>query len=400
MSNTLWFRIPSSSNATDYRDLIYGMMELLPVRLKDAIHVNYSLDNKFMDVMSYFAAAHIETTKSLSWILHAPQSFFIGCERWPSWVPNLALPFSSAHWSWATYNGEDSLPFQPTQVEIGKDEKTGMHILLCKGIELDRINQSTGTPLMEDLKRIRELQQLFECALETDHSSEILEQLQLLRSYENNFLSQVAPYHSTALVQSNLPLTSPGHMYQDLDGLKDALRKCFRRLGVTVKDTGYSIFDIPLDLDLENDDLNNIDTSAGFNANGDMPGLLVLNSMRSAFADLHLWDRTFKDLFPVSQNDISPKSFSLPMVEDRTATFGSLFTTCGGYVGAAIGDVSPGDFLLLLDGCMMPVILRPSGRSEGMCELQGGVYVPGLVESLGEGFLELLKNQAVPYAIC
>lgn len=400
ISNTLWFRIPSSSTATDHRDLIYGMMGLLPVQLKDSIHVNYSLDTKFMDVMSYFAAAHIEATNSLQWMLHTPHSSFIGYERWPSWVPNLALPFSSAHWSWATYSGEDSLPVRPTQAVTGKDDKTGLHIVLCKGIELDRINQSTGTASMENLKRIQELRKLFESALETDRSSEILEQLQALRSYESNFRSQLAPYYSTPLVQPVLPPTRPNHVYHDLDGLKDALRKCFRRLGVTVEDTGHSVFDIPLDFDLKNDDLSSIGAQSGLDASGGMPGLLLLNRMRSAFADLYVWDRTFKDLFPVSQNDVSQDSFSLPVVEDRTATFGSLFTTCGGYVGASLGNVSPGDFLFVLEGCTMPVILRPSRRSEGMCELQGGAYVPGLVESLGEGFLEYLENYAEPYAIC
>jgi len=400
ISNTLWFRFPSSSNATDHRDLVYGMMGLLPVQLKNSIHVNYSPETKFMDVMSYFAAANIKATNSLDWILHAPHSSFIGYERWPSWVPNLALPFSSAHWSWATYSGEDSLPFRPARAETGKDEKSGLHIILCKGIEIDRIKQSTGTASMENLKSVQELRERLESALETDRSNETLEQLQALQSYESNFLSQIAPYYSDPLMQPKLPPARPEHVYQDLDGLKDALRNCFRRLGVTVKDPRHSLFDIPFDLDLSNDNLSSIGAHSGTNAGGGMPGLVLLNSMRAAFADLHLWDRSFKDLFPASQNDTSPDSFSLPVVEDRTATFGSLFTTCGGYVGTCLGNVSPGDFLFILDGCKMPVILRPSRRSQGMCELQGGAYVPGLIESLEEGFLEYLENEAEPYAIC
>jgi hypothetical protein len=49
LSNTLWFRIPSSNNATDPRDLIYGMMSLLPKKLTDLISVDYGPTNGFTE---------------------------------------------------------------------------------------------------------------------------------------------------------------------------------------------------------------------------------------------------------------------------------------------------------------------------------------------------------------
>ena len=68
-SSTLWFRIPSSNNATDWRDLIYGMMNLLPKKLTDLIYVEHASTNRFADMMRTFAEAHILSTQSLHWIL-------------------------------------------------------------------------------------------------------------------------------------------------------------------------------------------------------------------------------------------------------------------------------------------------------------------------------------------
>ncbi|TGO51878.1 hypothetical protein BELL_1700g00010 [Botrytis elliptica] len=60
-----WLRIPSSYEASDSRDLIYGMMSLLPSWLTDLINVNYSTNNHFVDVMRSFAEAYIKSTQSL-----------------------------------------------------------------------------------------------------------------------------------------------------------------------------------------------------------------------------------------------------------------------------------------------------------------------------------------------
>ena len=84
-SNTLWFRSASSNNATDSRDLIYGMMNLLPKKLTDLINVDYDSPNQFVDIMRMFAEAHITSTQSLHWILHGYCSPFLGHQDSPTW---------------------------------------------------------------------------------------------------------------------------------------------------------------------------------------------------------------------------------------------------------------------------------------------------------------------------
>jgi hypothetical protein len=143
LSNTLWFRIPSSNNATDSRDLVYGMMNLLPQKLAALINVDYAQNSKFVDVMADFATAHITSTNSLHWILRRPHAPFLGHAEWPSWVPNLALLFSSAHWDWTILHRSNACPGTRATASFNKDSVTGKHFLVCKGFRLDTINQAT-----------------------------------------------------------------------------------------------------------------------------------------------------------------------------------------------------------------------------------------------------------------
>ncbi|KAJ9648634.1 hypothetical protein H2199_001489 [Coniosporium tulheliwenetii] len=98
--NSLWFHTASSNNATDTRDLVYGMLNLLPSALASLIRVDYSAETTYRRVMVDFAVAHISSMESLYWILHHSWAPFVGHQDWPSWVPNLGLPFSSAHFHW------------------------------------------------------------------------------------------------------------------------------------------------------------------------------------------------------------------------------------------------------------------------------------------------------------
>lgn len=99
--HTLWFRTAAENRSTDPRDLVYGMLAVLPSQLAEKIKVNYTAANTYQQVMIDFAFAHIEMYKSLHWILFRPWFIFPGSEEWPSWVPNLGLPFNSGYYSWA-----------------------------------------------------------------------------------------------------------------------------------------------------------------------------------------------------------------------------------------------------------------------------------------------------------
>lgn len=69
-TNTLWFRIASNSDATDGRDRLYGMLNLMPAALRTLVVVDYTAGNKYINVMIQFAAIHIKSTNSLQWALH------------------------------------------------------------------------------------------------------------------------------------------------------------------------------------------------------------------------------------------------------------------------------------------------------------------------------------------
>lgn len=63
LSNTLWFRVLSSNNATDPQDLIYGMMSLPQKKITDLIAVDYGPTNGFVNVMRAFTEASLECTQ-------------------------------------------------------------------------------------------------------------------------------------------------------------------------------------------------------------------------------------------------------------------------------------------------------------------------------------------------
>jgi len=183
-----------------------------------------------------------------------------------------------------------------------------------------------------------------------------------------------------------LPLSQTTHKYGDVGGLKTALTECFRCLDLRF-DSGHSIFDIPFDMGDDYDlDTNRMLPSRVIN----VPGSIMINAMRDAFADFKLWDRKFKDLFPARLSEVDPGSFSIPKVENRKTTLARFFTTCGGYVGSCIYNIQPGDEVFLLSGCNMPVILRRSTVCTDAYELQGGIYIPGLMKGealAGDGAL-------------
>jgi hypothetical protein len=65
----------------------------------------------------------------------------------------------------------------------------------------------------------------------------------------------------------------------------------------------------------------------------------------------------------------------------------NLFTTTGGYLGANLCRIQPGDEIYLLFGCRMPAVLR---KQEGVHRLIGFVYVCGAMD--GEAMDELEAN--------
>jgi len=372
-SNTLWFRIPSSCNATDSRDLVYGMLNLLPRKLTELIDVDYSEDNKFVDVMTNFATAHIKSTNSLYWILHRPFAPFLGHAEWPSWVPNLALPYSSAHWSWPSQASQAG-PNTPPTFTFSKDVATGKPLLFCKGVYIDTINEATQSIVMDRLEKARELAQYCMDSFNSEPSEEtysLIEDIQdKMVTLQSSFIADTTEDEEF----TEMPTSVTESKYRDLSGLKSALTDCFNHLGLSFE-SGYTLFDIPHDLGASDEiDTQQLQSSSLIN----IPEAIIVEQLREVLNCFKLWGRSFSDFFPAHLADVGADSFSLPQIKDRTVTLGRLFTTCGGYVGTCLGSVRPGDKLFFLYGCHMPVILRRSTTCPGAYSLQGGAYVAGL----------------------
>jgi hypothetical protein len=102
------------------------------------------------------------------------------------------------------------------------------------------------------------------------------------------------------------------------------------------------------------------------------PRFHCLGGFREMLADFQLWGRSFTSLFPQSfegTKGLSKGTLPELVMSDRTLSFGRLFTTCNGYVGAAICNIQPEDEIFILYGCHIPVVLRPRPDRDGVYEL-------------------------------
>ena len=378
-SNTLWFRIASTNNATDSRDLIYGMMNLLPRKLTDLINVDYASPNQFVDVMTMFAKAHIKSTQSLHWILHRYYSPFLGHQDWPTWVPNMAQRFSSAHWDWTVNLDGTACPNIPCTPAFTIASDTGKHLLVCKGMKLDMILHATQNVVTDTLHKKTSMIQMLADSMTSENAEDVYPIMVNLQNSGNKQQWLIVPERDDEVTTNTnrfgtVPIASTKR-YGNTEGLKAALNKCFSRFGVKLVG-GQSIFNFPLDISEEqNLSPNQFQTSREFNA----PMVMTFNLIRNLFADLPLWGSSFRDLFPARADSVDPASFSAPEVEGVPMSVARLFTTCAGYVGACLCNVRAGDELFLLAGCSMPVLLKRNNVVAGAYELRGGVYIPGLM---------------------
>ncbi|RYN22526.1 hypothetical protein AA0112_g9756 [Alternaria arborescens] len=379
-TSTLWFRTASNNFATDPRDLLYGMMSLLPRDLVSLINVDYSPGNTYKDVMIDFATAQIHSTRDISWILHRPWSPFPGWQDWPSWVPNLSIPFSYAHfmWNYGTYALQDS-----KDCESYTTRRVGNHATLtCSGFFIDTVKQSAKSFAA---KRCEESQYLIMRPWLLDEiAAEIGVDEWEFRKHTRSTIHEF-PEHEPS---PELILTiRPYHRYGNVQGLRNAVSECFKRLRLTPHHEDESMFDIPLDV------IENAAAPALPGLTVDPPVPYLLQQLLGLFSEIDLWDMTFRDLF---LQHGSGRPIPHLRLQDRTALLGRIFTTCTGYLGAALSNVCRGDRVYLLKGCLMPVVLRPSSRLEGAYELVGGVCVPGIMHKKES---ELVAEGMVPETV-
>jgi hypothetical protein len=382
LSNTLWFRIPSSNRATDSRDLIYGMMNLLPKKLANLIHVDYSSSNRFVDTMRAFAEAHIASTKSLNWILHRFYVPFMDHQAWPTWVPNLAQQFSSMHWDWAVIAEGSACPNVQFDASFAMARNSKTPLLVCKAMKIDTVQAATENMTKNTAARKKAMAQMLMNSITAENAQQVYSMINQLQRSIRIQLSLIIPDEEneadsdTGIATAGASTGDGAHKYGNAEGLKAALNHCFSRVYVTLEG-GQNIFNFPMDIAPKDDaTLQQNLVSPEFRT----PMVTIFNQFREFFADFNLWGTPFRDLFPPRAAEVPTSSFSPPKVEGNGVMLVHLFTTADGYVGASLGNVRAGDEVFLLAGCSMPVLLKKSSTVPGAYELRGGVYVPGLMK--------------------
>jgi hypothetical protein len=387
--STLWFRVASGSNASDPRDLVYGMMNLMPSNLVSLLRVEYSADNTYQRVMIDFSTAFIESKKSLMWILYRPWAPFLGYREWPSWVPNLGLPFSSAHFHWTfhwTSGGFSACEGLGTKEDFSVHISANEGLLVCHGFSLDAIYQASESIASTNRKTT------------DDWASQpgLLEEMANQAGVKAEFIREVQTqaflgyWPEDDRTPRNLPRTSNWHRYEDESGLKEALSECFSMLKLKPTNETESIFNIPQDAVADEKFVVNL-SSMERSSTVTIPALKFLAQFVNLCNDLDLWGTKLRHLFA---SDGQPPSLQL---SDRTLMIGRLFTTCSGYIGAALCNIHAGDTIFILRGCPMPVILRPSLKRDGAWELLGAAYIPGVMN--GEAVADFGDNGGIPISV-
>lgn len=404
-----WFEIPSSSEVTDPRDLFYSLLAMLPSELRSNITINYAPGWTLRHVMTDFAAAHMRTNQSLSWILLRPQVPFPGLAKWPSWVPNLALGDYEPSTMWYT------------SLTAGVDERVDSELdidvldgrLTCQALHLDTIRGSSTDALSQQVQNNAHFTPT-SGGLEAAFGEE---QYRILFGGQQivNSLRGLPEDDDTDFAAPPLSEGMESHNYADSEGLRAAVARCFKVLGLSTQEDATTIFDVSDDaFERASEDFDIAYKAHSSQFYSDEPpqsflapsspsgAIRILKGLVTQCGNLDFWGFTLKDFFAMSSPSpprtkkrpvlitdyfvplsasLSQKSRKSPTVLHSTSgwAIGRLFTTRFGLVGAAQCRTRQGDEIFYLPGCSMPVVLRPSRGQDGCYKLVGGVYLDGLM---------------------
>jgi hypothetical protein len=162
-------------------------MNLLPKKRTDLININYASHNRFVDVMRTFAESSIKSTQSLlHWILHQYYMPFLGHEDWPTWVPNLAQHFTSAHWGWPINTEGSACPNIPCSFSLAIARVTRKHPLVCDGMKIDVIHMVTENMMTDTVRKKSETAQRLANSITRENAARIHPILENLRALKSN----------------------------------------------------------------------------------------------------------------------------------------------------------------------------------------------------------------------
>ncbi|EON66687.1 hypothetical protein W97_05933 [Coniosporium apollinis CBS 100218] len=336
-------QVMENADASDPRDKVYGLLGLLPTQLSSNIKPDYTLPVE--KVYADFAISVIQTTKTLDIIHQGNKS--LRHSNLPLWIPDWRLPQVDygIDFTAAPYNTSGSTT---AHIELSNNSR----LLTCNGFQVDTINGISGTMSPHDTG-------------ETE-----------------------LPYTEDAIQP-----TITNHAYGNDENLVEALARTFLTDHTYRHEKGASVFDIPW-LEEDNPDMKELLqalTDRGYwPALSDSSMFQAFNCFRWAIADFSIGGRPLKDFFPTIatmpactnpaktvriMRKVVSRSFTLrPVVTDK------------GYVGQASPLVVQGDGIYVLEGCKLPVILRPKGP---YFEVLASCYIEGI---MGGEAMEWLKG--------
>lgn len=386
---SLYLRLASQRDCKDTRDRVYGFMSIYPGNVASFIQPNYAPTKTAAQVMSDLAIAHIKTTSTLDWMI-LTTDLAPSVDPWPSWVPNISIPYKDVTLTWvAGHNPQGNR--KVAEVSFGPEESCGVPALHAKGYKLDVISGAGSNytrdmdlvhPILLSSKNLDELLKSFQThmAAQLEHLLPVME----LESFA--WLQQfIITYFIEKHQAQGLPFSSIAngskHRYRDDAGLRDALETCMRTIGWELnserKDIS-SIFAVPRQTVVEPPGQEST------------PGLQGqdFTDFRGRNEDLDLWGRSLESFFDDKMLQSSPDitgSMLKQLADSHRSRRGNLFTTAGGWLGANLCRILPGDEVFLLFGCRMPVALRKMGNSY---RLVGAVFVCGAMNGEAMGELE------------
>lgn len=293
-----------------------------------------------------FAIANFTANQCLAWMLHRPWAPFPGWENWASWVPNLGLPFSSAHFDW-TLNSQCTAGYEaPIRFETVLGRNDGMKLLVCEGLLIDIVSQNT---LSVSGKR----RQLHEIVLASPELAEDVARMGGLRMEEvrkTSYNSIIFGFPEASPIPGLTLSRSSSHRYGNDNGLRQALVECFGHMDLRPRNPEESVFDIPRSVLEKGREANSDELLAGPTIQVPVPD--ILRDMVELFNDLNLWGQPLKHLWldrPSGETRVPELTLN-----SWTALLARIFTACTGYVGAAICPLRPSDRIYIIPSVNMP----------------------------------------------
>ena len=336
------FDLGVTSQATDQRDKIYGLMGLMQSSISSKIKPNY---NKVTRHVHFdFAKAFIEAIGCLD-IIYLGSLKRTSCPD-PTWIPNW-----NSNRQRTVLSFETAMSFRASgetfaRAAVFRDSK----YLSCRGMLFDVIHlNACYRPLMKN----------------TSCAASYVKPPYALPEDRNANMDHLEGYLQKTLTMAYLPPEK---------GCSGAL------------DRQVPVFTIPWYEDTSKPETWDKHKWGDCLEMHKIP-FCIFQQFRLRHAEFHLNGHKFKDFFPPSVTDCEDSKKMGQILENMATTLSHrrLVGTKGGFLGLATENVRDRDLIFILIGCRFPVVLRPQGE---YYRVVGEIYVYGIMNGEAMEVLE------------